>query len=81
MCEAIEEIFADRIEAKYEAKIEMLTKRADEAEAEGQSLTAELFHWLFTNNRTNDAVRASADRDYLAQLLSEYQTAETKGVL
>ena len=39
----------------------------------GQTDVAELFSWLFKNERIDDAIKASNDHNYLSQLLSEYR--------
>ena len=44
-----------------------------EGRKEGQQEVAGLMRYLFSNNRSEDAVRAANDRNYMNELLSKYQ--------
>ena len=47
-------------------------KAREEGREEGQRSTAGLMNFLWSHGRSDDAIRAGNDKDYLDQLLKDY---------
>ena len=46
--------------------------------SQGQINTTDFFAWLFSNNRVDDAKKASSDKTYFDNLYKEYQSQVNK---
>ena len=66
----------DEIMSGYVARTDaddILDQGREEGREEGQQETAKLMNFLLTNNRNEDALKASSDRNYLNKLLAEFR--------
>ena len=74
MCEALEELFAGRLEAQKQLGMQLGVQKGVQIGAqEALSKMSSLINKLLSSNRIDDAKRATEDPAYLDSLMAEFK--------